>query len=57
MLNVFGGVTSSDTRDVVEHGLVKGNSISSPTVFVGFGLDWRTVLESFGDANTAQAAR
>src|SRR5213075_1638712 len=27
VLNVFGGVTSSDTRDVVEHGLVKGNSI------------------------------
>jgi len=57
VLNVFGGVTSSDTRDVVEHGLVKGNSISSPTVFVGFGLDWRAVLESFGGANTAQAAR
>lgn len=57
VLNVFGGVTSSDTRDVLEHGVVKGNTISSPTVFVGFGLDWRTVLESFGDANTAQAAR
>jgi len=30
VLNVFGGVTSRDTRDVAEHGLVKGNSISSP---------------------------
>jgi alpha-galactosidase len=57
VLNVFGGVTSSDTRDVLEHGVVRGNTISSPMVFVGFGLDWRRVLESFGDANTAQAAR
>lgn len=57
VLNVFGGVTSSDTRDVVEHGIVKGNAISSPTVFVGFGLDWRTVMESFADANTAQTPR
>src|ERR1043165_3932718 len=53
VLNVFGGVTSSDTRDVSEHGLVKGNAISSPTVFVGFGNDWRTVMEAYGDANAA----
>jgi Alpha galactosidase C-terminal beta sandwich domain len=53
VLNVFGGVTSSDTRDVSPHGLVKGNTISSPTVFVGFGPDWRGVLESYGDANAA----
>ncbi len=51
VLNVFGGVTSSDTRDVSAHGLVRGNTISSPMVFVGFGSDWRTVLESYGDAN------
>jgi hypothetical protein len=57
VLNVFGGVTSSDTRDVLEHGLVKGNAISSPTVFAGFGPDWRTTMESFADANTAQAPR
>jgi hypothetical protein len=57
VLNVFGGVTSSDTRDVSEHGLVKGDTISSPTAFVGFGSDWRTVMESFGDANAAQTPR
>ncbi len=57
VLNAFGGVTSSDTRDVSEHGLVKGNSILSPMVFVGFGSDWRIVLESFADANAAQAPR
>jgi len=57
VLNVFGGVTSSDTRDVSEHGLVKGSTISSPTVFVGFGLDWRTAMEAFGDANAALTPR
>jgi alpha-galactosidase len=51
VLNVYGGVTSSDTRDEEPHGLVKGNTISSPIVFVGFGNDWRTVLEAYGDAN------
>ncbi|HZI30732.1 MAG TPA: carbohydrate-binding protein, partial [Candidatus Binatia bacterium] len=35
VLNVFGGETSSDTRDVMPHGLVTGDAISSPTVFVG----------------------
>jgi len=57
VLNVFGGVTSSDTRDVSEHGLVKGDRISSPTAFISFGSDWQTVMESFADANTAQIPR
>ena len=57
VLNVFGGVTSSDTRDVSEHGMVKGDTLVSPTVFVAFGGDWRGVLESFGDANVTRAAR
>ena len=53
VLNVFGGVTSTNTRDVMPHGLVSGNTIVSPTVFIGYGSDWRTVLEDYGDANTA----
>jgi alpha-galactosidase len=57
VLNVFGGVASSDTRDVLEHGLVKGSTILSPTAFVGFNPDWRTAMESFGDANAAIAPR
>src|SRR6266849_9364471 len=57
VLNVYGGVTSSDTRDVDPHGLVKGDTISSPTVFVGFGADWRTTLEAYGDANAAITPR
>jgi len=57
VLNVFGGVTSSDTRDVIEHGLVKGDTIVSPTVFVGFRTDWRDALEDFAGANAAIAPR
>jgi alpha-galactosidase len=57
VLNVYGGVASSDTRDVEPHGLVKGNTISSPTVFVGFGQDWRLTLEAYGDANAASTPK
>lgn len=57
VLNVFGGVTSSDTRDTLEHGLVKGNTLVSPTVFVGFNSDWREGLEAFATANAAIAPR
>jgi alpha-galactosidase len=57
VLNVFGGVTSADTRDVSEHGLVKGDTISSPVAFVSFGTDWRTVMEGYADANTAVTPR
>ena len=34
------------------HGFVTGNVISSPTVFVGFGDDWRTVMENYAAENT-----
>jgi alpha-galactosidase len=57
VMNVFGGETSSNTRDVLPHGLVTGNTISSPTVFVGFGADWRTVIEAYADANAAMVPK
>ena len=51
-LNVYGGATSlKATWDVLAHGAVGGTNISSPTVFVGFGQDWRAVMESFADEN------
>jgi hypothetical protein len=50
-LNVFGGLSSQWTSDVMPHGSVRGNTISSPTVFVGFGPDWRTVMENFAEEN------
>jgi len=42
-MNVFGGETSP--ADVMPHGSVAGNVISSPTIFVGFGADWRVTMQ------------
>lgn len=56
VMNVYGGLAwgnSSEAADELPHGLVTGNPIVSPTVFVGFGLDWRTVMEAYATANTA----
>jgi hypothetical protein len=56
-LNVFGGVTSHWTWDVMPHGSVYGNVISSPTIFVGFGNDWRITMENFANENLLFAPR
>ncbi len=57
-LNVFGGATSSSvTWDVMPHGSISGNAISSPTVFIGFGPDWRRVIESYADENTSMVPK
>lgn len=56
-LNVYGGSVSSQTRDVMPHGQVVGDVISSPTVFVGFGLDWRTVMQNYASENTTIVPR
>jgi hypothetical protein len=54
-MNVFGGATSP--WDVMPHGSVVGDTISSPTVFVGFGNDWRQTMEQFAAENTNFAPR
>ncbi len=51
-LNVFGGLSDYWTWDVMPHGSVVGNTISSPAIFVGFGDDWRTAMENFANENT-----
>src|SRR5581483_3727564 len=45
----FGGQTWS--WDVTAHGFITGSTIASPLVFVGFGTDWRAVMEQFAAAN------
>jgi hypothetical protein len=53
-LNVFGGATDGTwSHDVVPHGKVSGDTLYSPIVFVGYGPDWRDLLEEYADANTA----
>ncbi len=54
-MNVFGGATSP--WDDMPHGYLSGNPISSPTIFVGFGNDWRTVMANFAAENTNFAPR
>ena len=50
LLNVFGGATSP--WDVDPHGYVIGNTVSSPTMFVGFGADWRVTMQNYAAENT-----
>jgi len=50
LMNVFGGATSP--WDVDPHGYVGGNTVSSPTMFVGFGADWRVTMQNYASANT-----
>lgn len=49
-MNVFGGTTSPS--DVMPHGGVTGNQVSSPTMFVGFGSDWRVTMQNYAVENT-----
>lgn len=50
LMNVYGGATSS--WDVLPHGYLTGNVISSPTMFVGFGADWRAMMQNYTAENT-----
>ncbi|HET9571548.1 MAG TPA: alpha-galactosidase [Bacteroidales bacterium] len=54
-LNCFGGIADEMTRDSKPHGLIQGNLIRSPKIFVGRFNDWRTGLECFADANASIA--
>jgi hypothetical protein len=49
-MNVFGG--ASAPSDVMPHGSVAGNLVSSPTIFVGFGSDWRVTMQNYAAENT-----
>lgn len=48
-LEVFGGTTSYETRDVLPHGKLTGKLIKSPTIFLGFFDDWRRGMECYAD--------
>jgi hypothetical protein len=54
-MNVYGGLQCP--WDVMPHGSVTGNTISSPTVFVGFETDWRTTMEDYANENTNMVPR
>lgn len=55
-LDIYGGISSptgvrTDTHDTVPHGIVRGEHVQSPRIFIGSFSDWRDGLEAFGRAN------
>jgi alpha-galactosidase len=55
-LDAYGGISApngvrSDTHDVVAHGIVHGDRVLSPRIFIGSFSDWRDGLEAYGKAN------
>jgi len=56
-LEAFGGITSTETRDLLVHGSVKGTKIKSPKILIGYFSDWRAGLETYADVNAMVAPR
>ena len=52
---VFGGISTSLTRDTEPHGAMFGNTVNSPKIFFGFYDDWRDGMEDYGNANSIVA--
>jgi len=51
-LNVWAGYAEKAvTRDSITHGLVKGDRVASPKMFVGYFADWRQGMEFYAKAN------
>ena len=50
-LKAFSGVSNSETRDLIPHGKVLGDTVSSARMFIGFYQDWRDGMEAFCAAN------
>jgi alpha-galactosidase len=54
-LEVHGGITSTVSHDILPHGMVKGHSIKSPKILIGYFSDWRTGMETYADVNAIVA--
>lgn len=55
-LDLYGGISSptgvrTDTHDTIPHGMVRGQHVVSPRIFIGSYADWRDGLEAYGAAN------
>lgn len=55
-LTCFGGVTSTLTRDTLPHGYLKGKSVKSPKMMIGYFSDWRDGMDAYGRANREVAS-
>lgn len=56
-LDVFSGVSDTETRDLLPHGKLEGPVITSARMFIGWYDDWRTGMEAFADANNTVTPR
>ncbi len=54
---LLSGLTNEYTRDVLPHGKVKGEIVSSARFMVGLFDDWREGLDTFAEANNMVAPR
>jgi len=57
-LDLYGGIFSptgvrTDTHDTIPHGIVHGDHVNSPRIYIGSFADWRDGLEAYGAANAA----
>ncbi|MFI2743794.1 alpha-galactosidase [Zhouia sp. PK063] len=51
-MSVHVGYTDKSlTRDEIPHGMVKGDTVSSPKIFVGYFTDWRKGMETYAKTN------
>ena len=56
-LEIFGGMADNApwavpcTRDILPHGKVKGTTVKSPKIFIGYFDDWRAGMEMYADVN------
>lgn len=51
-IRCYSGASSNITRDKLPHGKLKGTTIGSAKMFIGFFPDWRLGMEAYGHANT-----
>ncbi len=51
-VDLYGGAADSNTRDIAPHGMVSGETVKSPLMFLGFFDNWQNGLVAYGKANT-----
>lgn len=51
----YGGVADKTTRDSKPHGELRGTTIKSPKILLGFFEDWREGMEEYAQANAVIA--
>ena len=56
-LALYGGTNGALTRDQSPHGMVSGEKVESPLMFVGVYDDWRDGMNDYAAANTKVTAR